>query len=294
MALSLLITFLFSDNGRSFPNELFSPSHDTLSWNFFAIMGHNNLTLSVVIACVILLWVISGYLPQLSCLLHAWIAISYFNVALVIEGGDQIAQILSIFIIPIAITDPRLNHWYAPDQTFFKRPGFFLRYFAYSSALIIQLQMSLLYFFAFVDKFGVDEWRNGTAFYYWFNHTPFGADDWLRSLFGWVVADPFLGRVLDWGVLALEAALFAAIFMEQKKKRRMLYAAIIFHFAIILVHGLGSFFFAMTAGLILYLHPVDHEFSWSAIVDSIKGLRTKNPTLLMTNKLSRILSRSNQ
>ncbi|ELR72481.1 hypothetical protein C900_01476 [Fulvivirga imtechensis AK7] len=256
LAISLLITLLFTDNTRNFPIELFSDSYDTLSWNYFVVLGHENLSISIILACIILVWVVSGYLPQLSCFLHTWLAISYFDMALVIEGGDQIAQILSLLIIPVAITDRRLNHWQSNHYFRYKMP-FFFKYFAFSSLVIAQVQMAIVYFFACVDKFKVDAWKDGSAFYYWFNHNPFGAPDFIHGLFGGLVLDPIVGRLITWSVLVLEAVLFAALFMDYKKKRTLLIMALSFHFTIILVHGLTSFFFAMAAGLIVYLYPVD-------------------------------------
>ena len=290
LALNLLITLLFTDNFRNFPVELFQESHDTLSWNYFHVMGHEGLQVSVALACIILVWVISGYLPQISCFLHAWLAISYFDMALIIEGGDQIAQILALLIIPVAVTDRRINHWHNHNYFKYKMP-YSLRYFAYSSVVIAQLQMAILYFFACVDKFKVDEWRNGSAFYYWFNHNPFGANDFFHYLFDGLVVNSIFGPVITWSVLVLEAMLFAALFMEQKRKSQLLIFAIGFHLSIVFIHGLASFFCAMAAGLILYLYPMDRGFSLYRVTSIVAKVRSRMWYMLERGLLERITSR---
>jgi hypothetical protein len=47
------------------------------------------------------------------------------------------------------------------------------------AAIVMRLQVAVLYFHAAVAKFGVTDWADPTAMYHWFNHRTFGAAPWL-------------------------------------------------------------------------------------------------------------------
>jgi antimicrobial peptide system SdpB family protein len=256
VAFSLLISITLTDYSLNFSKDASSRNSTDFIINFFHLFGPENQLVSVILAAVILGIVITGYLPQITCLLHAWIAHSFFSGAVLVEGGDQLAQIITILLIPIGVTDKRLNHWGTTELFNYNRP-YFLEYFAYSSLCMIQIQMAVLYFFASAEKIKVAEWRDGSAFYYWFNHVPFGANEGVNFTFSSVVNSQAMGPIISWSVIALEAILFAALFMDYGKRKVLLYFALIFHLLIIVVHGLASFFFAIAGGLVLYLWPPD-------------------------------------
>ncbi len=262
VALSLLITLLLTKPHVYFPPDFFrigAPSQ-TLIPNFFYLMGEQQLTLSIAIACLVLLAVISGYLPQITGLLHAWIAFSFFTGALIIEGGDQIGQIITILLIPVTLAEKRINHWHKSNFFQYERPEW-INFFCFSCLFVIQLQMAIVYFFAAAEKIQVPEWADGSAFYYWFNHNPFGASEPIRWLLSPIVENLYLTPLITWGVIVLEAMLFGALFMRQKHRLLMFVLGVSFHFMIIVIHGLWSFFFAMVGGLVIYLLPWDRQLN---------------------------------
>lgn len=262
IALSLLVALLFTSPYVYFPSEFFAigqPSN-TIIPNFFYLWREENLLIPIILACIILLLVIIGYIPQLTGILHAWVAYSFFTGALMVEGGDQIGQIIAFLLIPVTILDKRINHWHKNDFFTYNRPEW-LTFFCYSCLVVVQIQMAIVYFFAVSAKLNVPEWVDGSAFYYWFNHNPFGAAAPLRAVLSPVVNNPFLTPLITWGVLVLEATLFAALFMTKDKKRIMFILGVSFHFMIIIIHGLWSFFFAMLGGLIIYLLPWDKQLN---------------------------------
>jgi hypothetical protein len=73
-----------------------------------------NPTTAKALSILILLWVISGFMPQLSCLLHAWVTLSVTNCFIPVDGGDQIASDLALLLIPICLTDGRFSQWAFP------------------------------------------------------------------------------------------------------------------------------------------------------------------------------------
>lgn len=182
LALSLLITLIFTPSFVYFPKPYLHTLEklDSFIPNYFLLWDYSNLNVAIIIACFILILVISGYLPQITGFLHAWLAYSFFTGSLMVEGGDQIAQILTLLILPITVFDKRLNHWSKREYLRWKRP-FGVNYFCSSCLLIAKIQMSILYFFAAVEKLNVPEWKDGSAFYYWFNDSSLGASDFFAK-----------------------------------------------------------------------------------------------------------------
>ncbi|MEM0941860.1 MAG: sporulation-delaying protein SdpB family protein [Bacteroidota bacterium] len=259
-ALSLLITLLFTKSYVYFPPEFFQIGQlsKTIVPNLFYLFEPENLNIALITSCLILVAVISGFLPQLTGILHAWVAYSFFTGALIIEGGDQIGQIIAILLIPVTLFDKRINHWHKKDFFGYKRPEW-ISFFCYSCLVIIQIQMAIVYFFAVAEKINSPEWADGSAFYYWFNHNPFGVVEPIANSLNPIISNPYITPLITWGVLVLEALLFGALFMKREHKLLMFRLGIGFHFMIIVVHGLWSFFFAMAGGLIIYLLPWDQS-----------------------------------
>ncbi|MBC6425563.1 MAG: hypothetical protein GDA51_03655 [Ekhidna sp.] len=259
LALSLLITLTFTPTFVYFPKPYLNTLNklNSIIPNYFFLFEYSNLNVATIIACIILVLVISGYLPQVTGILHAWIAYSFFTGSLMVEGGDQIAQILTLLILPITIFDKRINHWSRKEYFKWRRP-FVVNYFSYSCSYMVKIQMSVLYFFAVTEKLNVPEWIDGSAFYYWFNDSSLGASSLFQGVIGFLFDNAFITSIVTWGVLALEILLFGALFMNKEHKLKMFILGVGFHFTIVIIHGLFSFFFAMLAGLILYLLPLNN------------------------------------
>lgn len=63
------------------------------SLGLFCVMPREQLGLAKVLGIIILLLVISGPLPQLTGILHAWVAFSVATGISIPDGGDQSRQI---------------------------------------------------------------------------------------------------------------------------------------------------------------------------------------------------------
>lgn len=213
------------------------------------------------IAVFILGLVVIGWRPRITGLLHWWISLSFAVSCLTPDGGDHVATVLSLLLLPVTLTDPRKWHW---SHARFMQPStqvLILTMLAQSAVLVIRLQVCAIYLHAVIAKLGVTEWANGTALYYWFTHPVFGLPDWLGSIVVPFLSNKFFVTSLTWGVLLVEMLLVLGIALG----RRWIYLlslGLAFHFAIALVHGLISFFFPMAGALVLYLAPVKREVSF--------------------------------
>lgn len=267
LATGTLLTFLFSPYDALFDPGVTKAANIAFfdAGNLFNLIAH---PLAVrLVACTILLAVISGYLPQLTGILHWWVCASLANKGALIDGGDQISMILSLFLVPVTLLDPRKNHW--TTGVHYHRP--YTHIFVNFILMLIGLQMAIIYIHSTFEKLKVPEWLNGTAVYYFLNHDLYGAVPIVKRVMTPLFLNPYITLLLGWGTLILEMMLFAALFMSKTNRKKMLIAGLIFHFAIILFHGLMSFFFAMAAGLILYLFPVDEQIKLTERKMSLDG-----------------------
>ena len=176
---------------------------------------------------------------------------------LIVEGGDQINIILALLLVPICLLDNRKNGWITKEKTDCLNNNNWLVVNASIALLFIQIQMSVLYFNAGVAKMYAPEWSNGTAVYYWFFDPLFGSPDLFINTIGFLFKNPYSVSIINWAVIFLEIALFIGVFLKQKNKYSLFLSGVVFHFLIILIHGLPAFFLSMVGGLILYFWDLE-------------------------------------
>jgi len=250
LAAGTLLTLLF--NPLDFLVYVPPVNHvNSLNINLFFLLA-DNLAVAKIISIIILLFVISGYFPFVTGVLHWFVTYSFFKSCNIIDGGDQVSAILTLLLIPITLTDKRKNHWkenvYEADtlKALISKTAFTL----------IKIQVCAIYLHAFVGKIPVDEWLNGTAAYYWLTHEYFGVNEVLRPVYNFFLTNAFFVTLVTWGTLIFEFALSSAIFVDNKKIKLVLFIlGFLFHFFILITHGLVTFFLAMTSALILYVLP---------------------------------------
>lgn len=253
LALSLIITLLFTPFNDLFPafhiEKMRSNMRELSVLNYY--FWFENIKIPYYITLFILFFVISGFYPKYSAFFH-WIATySTFYTMFIIEGGDQISVIITLLLIPICISDNRKNAWKNEDTK--KLHNKYFLYISYTTYIVVQIQIALLYLNAGTAKFSVAEWIDGTAVYYWFNNNIFGAPDIIKSSIGFLFTNKITLTFINWGSMMLEIMLFVAFFLQQRYKYILIFIAFLFHFSIFLIHGLGTFWVSMTGCLILYL-----------------------------------------
>jgi antimicrobial peptide system SdpB family protein len=184
------------------------------------------------------------------------------STVILVDGGDQVTLVLSTLLLPLALTDPRKWHW--TGTPIVESPSYLFqlrKMVALTSYSVLRLQVALIYFEACVGKFKVAEWADGTAIYYWFSNPVFGLSPEVHALLLPILANRWCIVLLTWSVLLLEGGLFLGLTLDANYRRYLLWAGIGFHFMIILVHGLPTFFMAMTAALLIYLRPFYQPFN---------------------------------
>jgi antimicrobial peptide system SdpB family protein len=265
LALGTLANFLFNHS-----SILFRPGvgmeHVPIcryynSYSLFCFLN-DNLEIARIITILILVVVATGWRPRITGILHWYIMFSYTTSATVLDGGDHITTILAFMLVPITLTDNRKWHWDSSRSMTANNSNLLKSLIAKSTVLVIKFQVSLIYLNSAGAKLLVEEWQNGTAVYYWFTHPTFGAPEWLRPLIIPLITNEYAVTAITWLSILFEFFLFAAIIATIRARRVLFILGISFHFLIFMIHGLFSFFLAMSAALILYLSPLTEEIKF--------------------------------
>jgi antimicrobial peptide system SdpB family protein len=112
--------------------------------------------------------------------------------------------------------DNRKNHWMKNENDsnhslFNLIPLLFVQ--------IIRLQMAVIYFHSSVGKFNVTEWGNGTAVYYWLNHSVFGMPLYLQHVINFFLSNNYIVLIITYGVIIFELILFLSLTMNFEKRK---------------------------------------------------------------------------
>jgi antimicrobial peptide system SdpB family protein len=267
ITLSLLITLIFNSNSVIFSTYAIENFKlmDGINWmkeaNFFLIFGDSNVHVSKFIAICVLTVSLLGFFPKITGLLLFYFANSFLNLAAISEGGDVISSNLSFMLLPIVLMDNR-KFLYDFTRNIFDTD--LKKIIANNVFWIIQIQISFLYLNSCMGKLYVDEWVNGTALYYYMDSTVYGfgvSEGFIKEILCW----PFFVITGTWGALVIEFLLFTCLFITDiRKKEQMFWVGILFHFIIILMFGLVTFFLSICAGLVLFLTFKKEKINYDA------------------------------
>ncbi|MFD5013816.1 sporulation-delaying protein SdpB family protein [Streptomyces chartreusis] len=207
-------------------------------------------------ACVAALLVIaSGWRPRITAPAHLYINYSVFSGIAIVDGGDQIALILSLLFALPALGDRRRWHWEA-DQGPQTSATPLLALIGISALVMARLQMIIVYLQAVVAKLPHAEWQDGTAMWYWGSNLDFGPAPWLATLTDPVITSTLGVALMTWIPLVIEGSLVVAPLLPQRMRWWAMSAGLLFHLAIALMMGLWSFTLAMAGGILLLCLPL--------------------------------------
>ncbi|TGA96350.1 hypothetical protein E4665_15920 [Sporolactobacillus shoreae] len=235
--------------------------------NYFCLVPFNYTYLEIMrwIAVILLLLVASGWRPRITGIIHWWITFSLQTSAVTLDGGEQVATVITLMLLPITLTDKRKWHW---DSTESSDPmtnsKFIKRIIALTCFLAIRFQVSIIYLNAATAKLFDADWLNGTAVYYYMGASMLGLPSNLYKLFysvltNWTVIIP------TWGTIIVELLLFSGLFIDKKYRVLLLILGITLHVIFAIMLGLYSFSMIMSAALILYLRPVGKKFTFKSV-----------------------------
>jgi antimicrobial peptide system SdpB family protein len=226
------------------------------------------------LSVAILVAAASGWRPRYTAIPHWWVSSSLLISVTVQDGGDQITAVLTLLLIPVALTDPRTWHWQRADNNV---RGPVPRLICLTALILAQVQVAGLYLDAGVAKLGVTDWLNGTAMFYIFHSVLFGIPRWLNPVLSVVTRIPAGIPLMTWGSVALEITLGLALLLPKRLRPLLLAAGLLFHDMIAVSMGLLSFDIAMSAALLLYLLPIGYQVSAPAWLTKAARLADRVP-----------------
>jgi antimicrobial peptide system SdpB family protein len=225
----------------------------------FCIFPPATLPVVHVVTIVALLVIASGWRPRYTGVVHWWISFSFLATA-TLDGGEQVAALLTLFLVPWTLTDPREWHWQSPPEVIGSRMK--SSFVANVSWGLVRLQVMVVYLHSAWTKLEVREWTHGTAIYYWTHDTSVGLPSHFSGLVAPLIESRPVIAALTWGAIAGELLLVVAIAAPKRFWPFLFWLGVAFHTAIALGIGVVSFSLTMIGALIVYLWPVDSEFVW--------------------------------
>ena len=123
---------------------------------------------------------------------------------------------------------------------------------------LMQVQLSIIYIFSFLNKLAGGTWREGTALSYALRMTDIGNFAPPESITG----NAFLMNVATWSALALELAIGVLVW-NPRFRLKVLAAGVVLHTVILFTFGIAFFSFAMFVLYVAFLPP-DRVASWVA------------------------------
>lgn len=183
------------------------------------------------LAIAVLVVVAAGYRPRWTCIPHWYVSFSFAAALVAPSGGEQIAKILALLLIPVLLGDDRAWHWTTPSTPLAPR----WRGAAAASHLGVRALVLSVYGQAVIGKFAEAAWRDGSALHFLFQDPYFGATPATAAFLDGV------GPAMTWATLAAEAALALSAFAGQRIRGLAVVVGIVLHAGIALVLGLISF-----------------------------------------------------
>ncbi|MET4540712.1 antimicrobial peptide system SdpB family protein [Arthrobacter bambusae] len=257
LALGSVLTLLFTSSDSLFRPVLGVGSYPLCrgveSWGLFCVFPREQPGLAKIVAIIILLLVISGLLPQLTGILHWWVAFSVATGISIPDGGDQITSNLVLLLIPVCVTDPRLNHWSRAGSGTLLLPS--RVGIAAVSLAAMKVQISILYFYSMTGKMFQTEWAEGSALYY-IGSGFFGPSGTLKDAFALLSEIPLISIGMTWGALLIELLLAVTLLTPTRYRPVWFCLGFSLHFGIALFLGIWSFQMAMLGALAVLTVPV--------------------------------------
>ncbi|QMU74624.1 HTTM domain-containing protein [Streptacidiphilus sp. PB12-B1b] len=200
-------------------------------------------TLGRVLAITVLLVVIVGYRPRWSCIAHYYVTFSIAVDVTATNGGDNVAEIFAMLLIPICLDDRRTWAWQKPAGPL--RPAW--RGGAFAAHAALRCQIAIIYLAAIASKLAFPSWRDGAALGVLAHDPEFGFPGVVQPYAQQLLSHAWATDTLTWSVLVVETLIALSMAFRRRTRSYGVVLAILLHGAIIVLMGLFSFGLIMIA-----------------------------------------------
>lgn len=204
-----------------------------------------------VVVLAILGAVCLGLAPLCTGVLHAWASFSIATGIGLPDGGEHVAQVVTLLIVVLLVPDVRRVAWrWGPDAGPQMLVGISM-----AAWWFLRLQMAGIYLHSAIAKLGVENWVNGSAMYYIVRDPSFGAVGPAGDLMRWLTNRPLGVATVTWGSIAVEIAIAILLLHRGRARALALGLAVALHAAIIVTIGLWSFGLVMIGAMLVAAAP---------------------------------------
>lgn len=200
-----------------------------------------------IVALLVLSAVLAGYRPRWTCLPHCYVSFSFGVNSAVPNGGEHIAEVVTLITLPVCLADNRKWLWSAPAR----RLNAAWQGRAVAAVLVLRCQMAFVYAEASSAKLTHPAWRDGRAMTAVFLDPVFGAPHVANGVVKFITENPATSTVLGGTVVGIEAFIAGSMLCPFRIRRWGAVAAILLHLGIIVFVGLPTFGFIMIAAVLL-------------------------------------------
>lgn len=221
LAAAGLVTILLSSNADLFIRTVEQPTgvrctgvHAVALW---CLTGptETGLLIGRAVSVAVFVAVLAGFRPKWTCVPHWYVTFSLASAVELANGGDTIAQVATMLLIPLCLGDDRVWGWAPVTRPL--EPGW--RGSAFAAHFALRLQISAIYLGAVGAKLLDPLWQHGTALFVVGNHPQYGFPPVVRDLLEPVLGTYWLVAVLSWSVIA--AQVLIAVLMLSRHKHRV-------------------------------------------------------------------------
>lgn len=207
--------------------------------SIYCLLG---LEAGTILSLAILLASILGLAPALFSWLQWWVSWSFSVSSNVVDGGDQaLANFLLILAIG-TIGDKNLLAYSKTPKN--KVNNLYLKSISF---ILFNIQVSAIYLHSTLAKVVVEEWRDGSAIWYWLQYPLIISEE---SFVYKIFIDPFImnpagSYIATFGTIGAQIFLFHACYSGRILRSIALPIGLLFHVSIGIIMGLWTFSLTM-------------------------------------------------
>ncbi|MCE6995294.1 hypothetical protein LZG04_10795 [Saccharothrix sp. S26] len=253
LAAAGLLTILFSSDSVLFVRTAELPDGmrcaGVRAASLWCVMGptESGLLVSRVLAVAVLVLVLVGFSPKWTCVPHWYVSFSLAAAMDMANGGDTIAQVATMLLVPICLGDDRVSQWRPVLRPL--APSW--RGSAFAAHLGLRGQLCLIYLGAVTAKLMDPLWRHGAAMNIVAHHPQYGFPASVRELLSPALNSYWFVAVLSWSVIGAQVAIALLILGRRKHRLIALVLGCGLHLGIMFLMSLMSFGMVMIALLII-------------------------------------------
>jgi antimicrobial peptide system SdpB family protein len=213
--------------------------------------GSGAMMVARVLSIAVLGAVVAGFRPRWTCIPHWYVSYSLCVSMTLPNGGEHVAQIATMLLIPASLGDRRTWQWRRPTTALQAR----WRGASYASVLVLRAQVFIIYAHAAWSKLASQGWREGTAEYVIFFDPHYGPYPPMREALSPLLSSPTVIAAATWSTIGIEVAIAVLALGTRRMRLGALGLALLLHLGIIVLMGMPSFGLIMIALLMINAVP---------------------------------------